>query len=133
MTTMAGQAYLYHVGAERGEPLNDVRDRETLENICVSLRMALYEESLAAKMKAWAAIAGSVTYARARSMNAAEFELFVGEHAHGRSRSEFWALVRCMETDPDKKAIFLAKANKGFQDYWEAHASTWATTWRGRC
>eukprot|EP00966_Prymnesium_polylepis_P265837 6141029-Prymnesium_polylepis.1 len=118
MTAMAAQAFLHHVGAAREEPLDDVRDRETLADMCVELRMTVYEKALEEKMRAWKAIAGDVTYARAQTMNAAEFDMFIGSHAHGMSSKEFWALCRVMQSDPDKETAFLRKANKGFQDYW---------------
>jgi len=123
MTTMAAQAFLHHVGAARDEPLDDVRDRETLEGVCVQLRMNLYEKALAEKMRAWKAIAGDVTFARARAMNAAEFDQFIGGHAHGLSSNEFWALCQAMQDDPDKEQAFLRKANAEFRIFWCAHKS----------
>jgi hypothetical protein len=43
-----------------------------------------------------------------------------GNHAHGLSKGEFWALVRAMQGDQDKEAAFLSLANHGFRDFYEA-------------
>merc|ERR1711990_1409956 len=59
LATIAAQAFLHQssqlrrtvgVGGSLREPLGDVRDSDTLRGLCVDLRMAVYEERVAAKM-----------------------------------------------------------------------------------
>ena len=114
---------VYHQHADRYFQLVLKDMAKRLRDIAVELRMAVYDAALAQKQKAWAAIAGDVTYARARHMNAMEFDHFIGQHAHGFSRTEFWALVRVMQGDPEREAAFLRKANKCFQEWYDEHSN----------
>ena len=124
LATMTAQAFLHHTGSTRGEALADVRDSDTLQDLVIELRMEHYQRSLAQKMKAWNAVAGNVTYERVAGLNTAEFDLFIGTHAHGFSRAEFWALVRAMRADVDKESTFLAKCNREFTGWWMANKGT---------
>ena len=121
LATMTAQAFLHHTGSTRSDALGDVRDAETLRDLVIDLRMEHYQRSLGQKMKAWNAVAGNVTYGRVAGLNSVEFDLFIGTHAHGFSRAEFWALVRAMQVDTDKETAFLAKANREFAGWWTAN------------
>ena len=52
MATMEAQATLCHNSSLRSE-LQPVHDSSTLESIASQLRMAVYEEALAEKMREW--------------------------------------------------------------------------------
>merc|ERR1712127_711984 len=66
---LAGQAFLHHsshlrrttlVGGSLQRPLTDVRDASALRDLAVELRMAIYMERVAAKMREWRKVGQSM-------------------------------------------------------------------------
>merc|ERR1712083_1225800 len=106
-------------GGTLTEPLGDVHDSATLRNICLDLRMAVYDERAAAKALEWRRLIDSVEYKvrmAARVADVDEFCRMCGDHVHGLDKRVFWALWRGARDDPTGSLgkAFLRKANHGF-------------------
>lgn len=118
LATMEAQAYTHHCSALRqGEGvLLDVSDTATLQKIATDARMQIYDQLLAAKLKAWSAIAGSITLQKARGYDDAQFCSWMEErHAHGYGKGEFWALAHAAKRSGGVRlAAFLATCNSEF-------------------
>lgn len=108
---MTAQAFLHCTPASRrtvdnggalAEPLGDVCDTTTLHSICVSLRMAVYDERAAAKEVEWRRLISSVEYKvrlAAKVADVDEFCRMCGYHAHGLPKDVFWGLWRAAKDD----------------------------------
>jgi len=92
LATIAAQAFLHNssqmrrttaVGGALREPLGDVRASETLRQLCVDLRMATYEEHVAAKMREWGRLGASISFQRARVADLNQYSSMCGGHVHG--------------------------------------------------
>mmetsp|Transcript_43851 Transcript_43851/g.121307 ORF Transcript_43851/g.121307 Transcript_43851/m.121307 type:complete len:1460 (-) Transcript_43851:350-4729(-) len=126
--TMAAQAFLHQssqsrrtaaVGGSLAEPLGDVRDGETLRKLVIDLRMTIYAQRVAAKMRQWSSVGRAMTIARARVADLDQYFDMCGSHAHGLDRPTFWGLwhaARCGKDGGVKAKAFLMKANKEFCD-----------------
>mmetsp|Transcript_60168 Transcript_60168/g.188446 ORF Transcript_60168/g.188446 Transcript_60168/m.188446 type:complete len:1143 (+) Transcript_60168:55-3483(+) len=121
LATIAAQAFLHQssqsrraatVGGSLKEPLGDVRDSGTLRGLCVELRMAVYEERVAAKMKEWGQRGASLTFARARAADLEQYHSMCGSHVHGLDKPSFWGLWKA--ASGEKVQAFLCRANQGF-------------------
>lgn len=122
LATIAAQAFLHQssqlrrtvgVGGTLREPLGDVRDSDTLRGLCVELRMAVYEERVAAKMREWGRLGASLTCQRARAVDLEQYSHMCGTHVHGLDKPTFWGLWNAASGDKVKQ--FLSSANQGFQ------------------
>jgi hypothetical protein len=121
LATMAAQAFLHQSsqlrrcvadGGSLQEPLGDVRDSSTLTGLCVDLRMAVYEERVAEKMREWGRVGTSLTCQRARAVDLNEYSHMCGSHVHGLDKPTFWGLWRAAKGEKAKE--FLSRANQGF-------------------
>jgi len=121
LATIAAQAFLHHSsdlrristeGGSLSEPLGDVRDAATLRSMCVELRMALYDEAVAAKMRNWSQVGSSMTFMRAKAVDLDQYDKLCGSHVHGLDKATFWGLWRAAEGP--KARAFLTRANQGF-------------------
>jgi hypothetical protein len=121
LATIAAQAFLHQssqlrrtvaMGGTLREPLGDVRDSNTLRSLCVDLRMSVYEERVAAKMREWSRVGSSLTRTRARAVDLNEYSHMCGSHVHGLDKQTFWGLWHAATGDKAKE--FLRRANDGF-------------------
>jgi len=121
LATIAAQAFLHQssqlrrcvdVGGSLREPLGDVHDSNTLRAMCVDLRMAVYEEHVAAKMREWARLGASLTCQQARAADLDQYSHMCGSHVHGLDKPTFWGLWRAAKGEKAKE--FLSRANQGF-------------------
>jgi len=121
LATITAQAFLHQStqlrrcvpdGGSLQEPLGDVRDSTTLRGLCVELRVAVYEERVAEKMREWSRIGTSLTCQRARAVDLNEYSHMCGRHVHGLDKPTFWGLWQAAKGDKAKQ--FLARANQGF-------------------
>jgi hypothetical protein len=121
LATIAAQAFLHHssqlrrcvsVGGALREPLGDVHDSGTLRALCVDLRMAVYEERVAAKMREWGRVGASLTCQRARAVDLNTYSHMCGSHVHGLDKPTFWGLWHAAKGE--KVREFLCRANQGF-------------------
>merc|ERR1712060_134375 len=121
LATVVAQAFMHHssqlrrtvaAGGSLKDPLGDVRDSGTLRALCVDLRMAIYEERVAAKMREWGRVGASLTCQRARAADLEEYSALCSTHVHGLDRPTFWGLWRAAKGE--KVRAFLRKANQGF-------------------
>merc|ERR1712110_392769 len=121
LATMAAQAFLHHssqlrrtiaTGGSLQEPLGDVRDSNTLRALCVELRMAVYEERVAAKMREWSQVGSSLTFQRARAADLEQYAHMCGSHVHSLDYYTFWGLWKAAKGE--KAKAFLSRANQGF-------------------
>ena len=93
----------------------DVRASETLRQLCVDLRMATYEERVAAKMREWGRLGASISFQRARASDFCQYSSMCGSHVHGLDGPTFWGLWRAAKLEGNEKLQeFLKKANKEF-------------------
>lgn len=126
LATVAAQAFLHQsshlrrttvVGGSLQEPLGDVCDSNTLRKVCVSLRMVIYEERVAAKMREWARLGSDITYQRARVADLAQYAHMCSEksHVHGLDKATFWGLWKAASST-EKVLAFLGTANKDFAE-----------------
>lgn len=127
LATVAAQAFLHSssqlrrtaaAGGSLRDPLGDVRDGDTLRGLCVDLRMAVYEERVAAKMREWSAVGASLVYQRARVADLAQYAGLVGSgHTHGLDKPTFWGLWRAAQArgaEAENAKLFLSRSNGGF-------------------
>eukprot|EP00490_Sorites_sp_Unknown_P025547 CAMPEP_0114688316 /NCGR_PEP_ID=MMETSP0191-20121206/63346_1 /TAXON_ID=126664 /ORGANISM="Sorites sp." /LENGTH=1102 /DNA_ID=CAMNT_0001975657 /DNA_START=40 /DNA_END=3348 /DNA_ORIENTATION=+ len=125
LATIAAQAFLHQssklrrtvdAGGCLSEPLPDVRDGETLRNLAVDIRMAIYDERVAQKNKAWASDGKMLILRSAGNASLAEYEAFLGRatHVHGLDKSTFWGLWEASKKDKAKMSAFLRTANLYF-------------------
>jgi len=121
LATIVGQAFLHQSSQQRRttvaggnlqEPLGDVRDSNTLRALCVDLRMVIYEERVAAKMREWGRLGTSLTCQRARAVDLNEYSHMCGSHVHGLDKQTFWGLWNAASGQKAKE--FLCRANQGF-------------------
>lgn len=123
LATIAAQAFLHQssqlrrtvaAGGSLAEPLGDVRDGATLRAISVDLRMAIYDERVAAKMQEWGRLGASLTFQKARAADLEQYSdlCAAASHVHGLDKQTFWGLWRAA-TGPKAK-VFLQTANQGF-------------------
>lgn len=121
LATLAAQAFLHQssqlrrttaAGGTLQEPLGDVRDSNTLRGLCVQLRMATYEERVAAKMREWGQLGASLTFQRARAVDLQQYSHMCGSHVHGLDKPTFWGLWNAAEGEKAKE--FLSRANHAF-------------------
>jgi len=124
LATIAAQAFMHSSSqlrrtiAEGGslmEPLGDVRDPATLKSLCVNLRMAVYDERVAAKMKEWSKAGASITMQRATAADIDQYASMITGHAHGLDGPTFWGLWHAAKAGGHEKAkVFLASCNSEF-------------------
>merc|ERR1712113_539847 len=85
LATIAAQAFMHQssqlrrtvaAGGVLSEPLGDVRDGATLRAITVDLRMAIYDERVAAKMQEWGRLGASLTFQKARAADLEQYAEF---------------------------------------------------------
>lgn len=124
LATMAAQAFLHQssqlrrviaAGGSLQQPLGDVRDSNTLRSLCVQVRMTIYEERVAEKMREWGRLGASLTFQRARAVDLEQYADMCqnhGGHVHGLDKPTFWGLWNAA-TGPKAKQ-FLSSANQGF-------------------
>jgi len=123
LATIAAQAFLHQssqlrrtvaAGGSLAEPLGDVRDGATLRAIAVDIRMAIYEERVAAKMQEWGRLGASLTFQKARAADLEQYSELcaAAAHVHGLDKQTFWGLWKAA-TGPKAK-VFLQTANQGF-------------------
>merc|ERR1712048_764974 len=121
LATIAGQALLHQssqlrrtiaVGGTLQEPLGDVRDSDTLQALCVQLRMAIYEQRVAEKVQEWSRVGASLTCQRARAVDLDQYSHMCGSHVHGLNKATFWGLWAAATGEKAKE--FLRRANQGF-------------------
>mmetsp|Transcript_123085 Transcript_123085/g.359351 ORF Transcript_123085/g.359351 Transcript_123085/m.359351 type:complete len:1144 (+) Transcript_123085:57-3488(+) len=129
LATIAAQAFLHQssqlrrtvaAGGALREPLGDVRDSDTLRALCVELRMATYEERVAAKMRQWGQLGASLTRQRAMAADLDQYAHMCGSHVHGLDGPTFWGLWNAAVGEKAKE--FLSKANQGFVAKYGARA-----------
>eukprot|EP00746_Dinoflagellata_sp_MGD_P000261 gnl/MRDRNA2_/MRDRNA2_100464_c0_seq1.p1 gnl/MRDRNA2_/MRDRNA2_100464_c0~~gnl/MRDRNA2_/MRDRNA2_100464_c0_seq1.p1 ORF type:complete len:1140 (+),score=257.13 gnl/MRDRNA2_/MRDRNA2_100464_c0_seq1:110-3529(+) len=124
IATIAAQAFLHQSSAQRRtiaaggnlhEPLGDVNDSETLRKICVALRMAIYEQRVAVKMREWGRLGADISFQRARAADLSQYSSMCGSHVHGLDRPTFWGLWKAAKMGGYEKTLqFLRTANSGF-------------------
>jgi len=124
LSTIAAQAFLHQSSAQRRtiavggnlpEPLGDVNDSETLRKICVELRMAVYEQRVAAKMKEWGRLGTDISFQKARAADLNQYSSMCGTHVHGLDKPTFWGLWRAAQSGGHEKTMqFLSTANSCF-------------------
>jgi len=124
LATMAAQAFLHQssqlrrviaAGGSLRQPLGDVRDSNTLRSLCVQVRMTIYEERVAEKMREWGRLGASLTFQRARAVDLEQYADMCqkhGGHVHGLDKPTFWGLWNAATGPKAKK--FLSSANQGF-------------------
>jgi len=121
LATIAAQAFLNQssqlrrtiaVGGSLHEPLGDVRDSNTLRALCVELRMAVYEERVAEKMREWGRVGSSLTFQRARAADLEQYAHMCGSHVHSLDYCTFWGLWKAAKGE--KAKAFLSSANREF-------------------
>jgi len=124
---MAAQAFLHHssqlrrvsaVGGSLDEPLADVRETATLQSMAVDLRMTIYKNRVATKVREWHRVGTDITVTRARACDLQQYAHMCGSHVHGLSKEAFWGLWRAAKSqgsDGQKVKEFLMRANQGFQ------------------
>mmetsp|Transcript_3870 Transcript_3870/g.8273 ORF Transcript_3870/g.8273 Transcript_3870/m.8273 type:complete len:905 (-) Transcript_3870:256-2970(-) len=122
-TAMAAQAYLYSKGASRHD-LSDVRSNDTLCDMARDLRMRIYTDRVAAKMRQWANEGEQLSFLRARAADIGQYTDMVqaSTHVHGLDKATFWGLWEAAVHDGhggEKVRAFLNTANEGFHT---AHA-----------
>mmetsp|Transcript_59220 Transcript_59220/g.133328 ORF Transcript_59220/g.133328 Transcript_59220/m.133328 type:complete len:676 (-) Transcript_59220:156-2183(-) len=127
LATVAAQAFLHNSSQKRRttaaggclqEPLGDVRASETLRAMAVDLRMAVYDERVAEKMREWDRLGEDITCQRARAADLEQYSHMCGCHVHGLDGATFWGLWRAARGE--KARVFLSTANQGF---WSKHCS----------
>lgn len=108
LATVAAQAFLHESSESThstdavgllGVAVGDVREEETLRALCVQLRMALYDERLAAK--------------NARFM-AARQKFTACEHVHNLDGETFWHLWKTLPAEERRQ--FFMSAEHGFRE-----------------
>merc|ERR1712217_801262 len=124
LATMAAQAFMHCSSQSRRtladggalqEPLGDVREISTLRCICVDLRMAIYEERVAAKMKEWGKAGASLTFQRALVADIDQYSQMMKGHAHSLDGPTFWGMWKAAKAGGYGKAkIFLSSCNREF-------------------
>jgi len=124
LATIAAQAFLHQSSAQRRtiesggnlrEPLGDVNDSETLRKICVHLRMAVYEQRVAAKMREWGRLGTDISFQKARAADLNQYASMCGTHVHGLDKPTFWGLWRAAQSGGHEKTMqFLRTANSCF-------------------
>jgi len=123
LATIAAQAFMHQssqlrrtvaAGGTLSEPLGDVRDSATLHAITVDLRMAIYEERIAAKMKEWGQLGASLTFQKARAADLEQYSdlCAAAPHVHGLDKQTFWGLWKA--ATGEKAKAFMQTANQGF-------------------
>jgi hypothetical protein len=124
--TIAAQAFLHQcsrsrrttdVGGILAEPLGDVRDTDTLRELAKDLRMQIYTDRVAEKMRHWQRVGSEVVVARARAADVGQYATLCGGHAHGLDGPTFWGLWRAAKADGhngEKAKAFLSRANRDF-------------------
>jgi len=129
--TMMAQALLHNASQQRrlqadggnlSEPLGSVLEGETLENLAVDLRIAMYMDRVALKMQEWRRIGTDITVTRARACDIGQYAIMCtanGSHVHGLSKQAFWGLWHAAKSDGhngEKVKEFLKTANHGFRE-----------------
>lgn len=125
LATVAAQAFLHQssklrrtvdAGGTLAEPLPDVRHGETLRNLAVDVRMAIYDQRVARKNEEWANKGRMLTLRLAATAGVAEYEAMLGRasHVHGLDKCTFWGLWEASKRDKAKMSAFLRTANYGF-------------------
>ena len=123
LATIAAQAFLHpssklrrisDAGGVLTEPLADVRAGETLRELAVDVRMAIYDQRVAEKNKEWSRVGCELTLERALYLSPDMYKLELGRHVHGLDKRTFWGLWEAAKRDKDKKLAFITKANQGF-------------------
>jgi hypothetical protein len=124
LATIAAQAFMHSSSQSRRtladggtlhEPLGDVRETSTLRCICVDLRMAIYEERVAAKMKEWGKAGVSLTFQRALVADIDQYSQMMKGHAHSLDGPTFWGMWKAAKAGGHEKAkIFLSSCNREF-------------------
>jgi len=124
LATIAAQAFLHQSSAQRRtievggnlrEPLGEVNDSETLRKICVDVRMAVYEQRVAAKMREWGRLGTDISFQKARAADLNQYSSMCGTHVHGLDKPTFWGLWRAAQVGGHEKTMqFLRTANSGF-------------------
>merc|ERR1712127_285183 len=124
--TMAAQAFLHpssksrrttEVGGALADPLGDVRDAETLRELAKDLRMQIYTDRVAEKMRQWQRVGSEVTIARARAADIGQYTALCGRHLHSLDKPTFWGLWYAAKADGyngEKVKSFLCRANRDF-------------------
>jgi len=124
--TIAAQAFLHQssksrrttdVGGILAEPLGDIRDAGTLRELAKDLRMQIYTDRVAEKMRQWHRVGSEVTVARARAADIGQYATLCGCHVHGLDGPTFWGLWHAAKADGyngEKVKAFLGTANSGF-------------------
>jgi len=123
---IAAQAFLHSsstlrrcksAGGSLDEPLGDVRDTSTLQDMAVDLRMAVYKERVSLKMQEWHRVGKDITITRARACDIGQYMHLCGTDVHKLSKEVFWGLWSAAKSDSqngDKLREFLMRANRDF-------------------
>merc|ERR1712217_915875 len=118
LATIAAQALLHSssslrrltsAGGSLREPLGDVLDSNTLRALCVQLRMQIYEDRVAEKMREWGKLGASLTYQRARAVDLEQYAGMCGGGVHHLDKPTFWGLWNA--ASGEKAKAFLSSAN----------------------
>jgi len=124
--TIAAQAFLHHSSKSRrtteaggaiADPLGDVRDAETLRELAKDLRMQIYTDRVAQKMRQWQHVGSEITIARARAADIGQYAALCGTHVHRLDGPTFWGLWHAAMADGhkgEKVKAFLTRANGDF-------------------
>jgi len=128
LATIAAQAFLHHSSSSRRcikdggnlqEELGCVRDSNTLRGLCIELRMAVYEERVAEKMREWSRVGTSLSCQRARAADLNEYSHMCGPHVHALDGPTFWGLWNAAKGE--KAKLFLSTANQCFVSKYGSH------------
>jgi hypothetical protein len=88
-----------------------VFDPDTLSNLIIDLRMAIYFDRCKIKREKWLSVIGDVTYGDACASDLDGYTNMIGAHTHGLSYAQFWSLLRAAIDNPSKLAVFSTKSN----------------------
>jgi dsDNA-binding SOS-regulon protein len=106
------QGLLCHESDSRINIVNkNILDSETLSEMIVDLRMAIYFDLCKVKREKWLSMIGDVTYADAYNADTDVFTGMIGSHTHGLCKDRFWAMLRASSGDIEKRKVFLSKSN----------------------
>jgi len=126
LATMTAQAFLHYNSNRRRsmanggsllDPLGDIRDGLTLRNLCIDLRMCIYQERVQAKMRQWKSVGSDIVITKARAADMGQYIQFFHGHAHGLDKPTFWGLWSAAKSDGydgEKVKYFLSRANYAF-------------------
>ncbi|CAJ1453665.1 unnamed protein product [Effrenium voratum] len=125
LATMAAQAFLHQSSRSRRtvdnggcltEILPDVRHGNTLRELAVDVRMAIYDERVEAKSQEWASVGAGMSFELGHAADVDGFKALCwrASHVHGLDKATFWGLWRAAKRDREKAQVFVRSANEGF-------------------